>query len=94
MMNEHLILIDTVGDIDNFTANYEHTETGLTGQLQFIKLGNEYSVFGELHTGETIEETVVIEASSAPTPKQIFWLVAEVLKALLCPECGDKTNPE
>ena len=93
-MNEHLILIDTVGDIDNFTANYEHVASGAVGQIQFIKLGNDYSVFGQLHTGETIEETVTIEASAAPTPKQIFWLVAEVLKAVFCPECGDKTDPE
>ena len=93
-MNEYFILIDTVGDIENFTVTYEHAETGAAGQLQFVKLGNGYSIFGTGHTGETIEEVVVIEASSAPTPKQIFWLVADVLKTVLCPECGDKTDPE
>ena len=93
-MNEHFILIDTVGDVDNFTANYEHIASGAVGQLQFVRLENEYSVFGTNHAGQAIEETVTVESSSTPTPKQIFWLVADILKAVLCPECGDKTDPE
>ena len=93
-MNDNIILIEVAGDSSNFTATYEHINSGSTGQFQAVQNTNQYSVFGTDHTGQTIEEDVTIEASEEVTPEQVFWLIAQVLESVFCPECGDKTDPE
>ena len=93
-MNNSIILVELTGDSSNFTVTYEHIASGGTGQFQFVQNTNQYSVFGTSHTGETVEEDVTIEASEEVTPEQVFWLIAQVLEAVFCPECGDKTDPE
>ena len=62
--------------------------------MQLVQNSNQYSVFGTDHTGQNFEEDVNVESSEAVTPEQIFWLIAQVLESVFCPECGDKTDPE
>jgi len=93
-MNNSIILVELTGDVSNFTATYEHINSEAVGQFQFVQNNNQYSVFGTDHTGLQFEEDVTIEASEEVTPEQIFWLIAQVLESVFCPECGDKTDPE
>ena len=46
------------------------------------------SISGIDAVGEAIEGTTLnIEASTLPTPGEVFWAAAAALKALLCPSC-------
>lgn len=87
-------LIQTTGDSTDFIAEYKHTPTDTTGELHIVENGSVYDVSGTLHTGETINEIAEVTASEEVTPEQIFWLVADILEALLCPECGEPTDPK
>jgi hypothetical protein len=45
-------------------------------------------VKGKNTKGEEIRKvTITLQVKSKPDPTQVFWLVAKVLKKVLCPEC-------
>ena len=93
-MQDHFELDSIQGTWDEFTAIYKHKQSGDLGHLQIIHdFENDFIVTGQDHTGLDVNEVATIEESEEVTPEQIFWLVADVLKAVLCPECST-TNPE
>ena len=93
-MNQHFSLNNIAGDWSEFTAVYTHNESGEEGTLQVVHdFENDFIVTGVNHEGTDINETAEVAEQSEPTPEQIFWLVVDTLKAVLCPSCGT-TNPE
>ena len=85
------------GSWDNFEVTYNQAgEPNNQGHLTITYLfpDDKYQVTGTNTAGETVNETVdVQEGQEEVTPEQIFWLIADVLTATLCPQCGT-TDPE